>query len=127
MRQGRRSRRASESVTASPPLGAPITVIQAVGEHGYGSRAILVAALEPVEGHTIVDLSSWTFIDTSLIGAVIGKALALGKAGHRLELVVPSHAPFARSLDRLRVGMLLPVLRELPPLDSTSSSDARET
>jgi anti-anti-sigma regulatory factor len=92
----------------------PTTVIHVVGEHDYGSRAMLVEALEPVDGHVIVELSSCTFIDTSAIGAIIGKALALGKAGHRLELVVPRSAPLARTVDRLQVGMLVPVLDALP-------------
>jgi anti-anti-sigma regulatory factor len=104
----------------------PITVIQAVGEHDYASRAMLARALEPVDGHVIVDLSSCAFIDTTAIGAIIGKALALGKAGHRLELVVPPTAPFARMVDRLQVGMLLPVLDELPPFAASSSCNPRD-
>jgi anti-anti-sigma regulatory factor len=104
----------------------PIAVIQLVGEHDYGSHATLVAALEAVNGHVVVDLTTCTFIDISLIGAVIGKALALGKGGHRLELVVPRTAPFARTIDRMRVDMLLPVLSELPPLDSTSPPGTKE-
>jgi anti-anti-sigma regulatory factor len=104
----------------------PITVIQLVGEHDYGSHAMVVAALEPVNGHLVVDLTACTFIDTSLIGAVIAKALSLGPEGYRLELVVPPSAPFARTVDRLRVGMLLPVLEALPPLDGTSPSDTED-
>jgi anti-anti-sigma regulatory factor len=107
-------------------LRTPITVIQLVGEHDYGSRGTLVAALEPVNGHVVVDLTTCTRIDTSLIGALIGKALALGKQGYRLELVVPRTAPFARTIDRLRVDMLLPVLSELPRLDSSSPPGTQE-
>jgi anti-anti-sigma regulatory factor len=92
----------------------PITVIQAIGEHDYGSRALLARALEQVDGHVIVDLSSCTFIDTTVIGAITAKALALAKIGLRLELVVPPTAPFARTIERLQVGMLLPVLDTLP-------------
>jgi anti-anti-sigma regulatory factor len=98
----------------------PITVIQAIGEHDYAARAMLVTALERSEGHVIVDLTTCTFIDTTVMGAIIGKALALGKAGHRLELVVPRSAPFARTIDQLRVSTLLPVLNELPPFDASS-------
>jgi anti-anti-sigma regulatory factor len=105
------------SVRVRQGLGAarrPTTVIQLVGDHDHSSRGLLVAALEPIAGHLIVDLSNCEFIDTSVVGALIGKALALGKAGHRLELVVPRTAPFARTLDRLQIGKLLPVLDELP-------------
>jgi anti-anti-sigma regulatory factor len=104
----------------------PITVIEAIGAHDYGSRAMLVRALESVDGHVIVDLSSCTFIDTTVIGAIIGKALALDRVGHRLELVMPPTAPFARMVDRLQIGMLLPVLDELPPFASTASPCEQE-
>jgi hypothetical protein len=91
-----------------------------VGEHDYASRNLLVAALAQVHGHVVVDLSRCAFIDTTVIGAIIAKALALDRAGHRLELVVPPTAPFARMVDRLQVGMLLPVVDEPPPVPSTS-------
>src|SRR6476646_5364869 len=98
----------------------PTTVIHVVGEHDYGSRSMLIEALEPVDGHLVVDLSRCTFIDKSVIAAIIAKALALGKAGHRLELVVPRTAPLARTVDRLQVASLMPVLNELPQTLSCS-------
>jgi hypothetical protein len=46
-----------------------------MGEHDYTSRGLLAAALEQVDGHVVVDLSSCTLIDTAVLGAIIGKAL----------------------------------------------------
>jgi anti-anti-sigma regulatory factor len=92
----------------------PITVIQVVGEHDYASRGMLEAALEPLDGYVVVDLTNCTFIDTAVIGPILGKALAFGKTGHRFELVVPPTAPLARTVKRLGVPELLPVLDELP-------------
>jgi anti-anti-sigma regulatory factor len=98
----------------------PITVIEAIGEHEYASRGLLMAALEQVNGDVVVDLSSCTFIDTAVLGGIIGNALARQKAGHRLELVVPPTAPFAPMVDRLQIRMLLPVIEKLPAFASTS-------
>jgi anti-anti-sigma regulatory factor len=95
----------------------PVTVIQLLGEHDYASRGLLSAALEPLNGHVVIDLTSCAFLDSALIGAILGKALALGKAGHRLELVIPPSAPLARTIKRLRVEMVMPVL-EQPPLQA---------
>ena len=87
-------------------------MIEVVGDQA--SPALLVFALDSLEGHVLVDLTRCASIDTAMIGAIIGKALELGKAGSRLEVVVPPTAPFACTAERLRVGMLLRVLEETP-------------
>jgi hypothetical protein len=80
-----------------------VTLIEPARGHAYASRGMLVAALERVEGHVILDLSS-AFVDDALIGAIHGKARTLGKQGYRLELVVPHTAPFATlDLDSARL------------------------
>jgi anti-anti-sigma regulatory factor len=93
----------------------PITVIHVLGEHDFASRSLLAGALEPLEGHVVVDLAACTFIETSLIGTIIGKAVALAKAGQQLEVVVPPTGGFvSRTVERLGVRTLLPVLDALP-------------
>lgn len=72
----------------------PVTIIQVRGEHDFASRSILAAALEPLAEDVVVDLSLCTFIETMVIGVIIGKALALGKHGFRLELIAPPTAGF---------------------------------
>jgi hypothetical protein len=98
--------------------GTPVTVIDAFGEHDYAARGVLASTLEKCHGHVIVDLARCTFLDTAVIGALIGKALELGKQGDRLELIVPRSAPFARKIDQLHFGTVLPVLNSMPFLQS---------
>jgi anti-anti-sigma regulatory factor len=93
----------------------PVTVIHALGEHDYASRSILASTVEEFEGHVIVDLTSCTFLHSAVIGALLRKAIALGKKGYRLELVVPQSAPFARKVEQMRIASLLPVLGAMPP------------
>jgi anti-anti-sigma regulatory factor len=100
----------------------PLTVIHVVGEHDFASRRILATALEPLEEDVIVDLSRCTFIETMVIGVIIGKAVALGKGGFRLELIVPPTAAFVwRAVQQLGVRTLVTVhdaapTPQLPPL-----------
>jgi hypothetical protein len=92
-------------------LGAsqrPITVLQVVGEHDFGSRFILMKALEDVHGHVVVDLSSCQLLDASVIGAIFRKERVLADGGYRLELVMPPTAPFSRVIERLRVEIADP-------------------
>jgi hypothetical protein len=98
----------------------PIALVEIEGDHDFASRAIVVTALEPLDGNLLVDLSRCSYIDMFVMSAIIGKGLALEKAGHRLELVVPPTATFARSVQQLGVHMLLPVLDELPAMPSES-------
>jgi hypothetical protein len=92
-------------------------VVHVLGEHDFASRSILAAALEPLEEDVIVDLSRCTFIETMLIGVIIGKALALGKEGFLLELIVPPTAAFAwRAVEQLGVRTLVPVHDKAAPL-----------
>jgi anti-anti-sigma regulatory factor len=94
----------------------PITVIHVSGDHDYRSRAVLLETLAPLEGHTVIDLTDCTFIDPSVIAGIIGKALALGKDGYRLELVVPTYGSLSRVVERLGIHSLIPVVDEPPAL-----------
>lgn len=97
-------------------LRRPITLIHAWGEHDFRSRGILTNALAPLEGHVVVDLTRCTYLDSAVIGAILGKALALGKAGYRLEVVVPSSGSISTRFARLGVHNLVSVLDALPRL-----------
>jgi anti-anti-sigma regulatory factor len=92
----------------------PITVIHVSGDHDYRSRAILLETLAPLKGHTVIDLTDCTYIDPSVIAGVIGKALALGKDGYRLELVVPTFGSLSRVVERLGLHSLIEVI-DRPP------------
>jgi anti-anti-sigma regulatory factor len=94
----------------------PITLIHVYGEHDFGSRAILASALAPLEGHVVIDLTPCTYLDSAVIGAILGKALALGKAGYRLELVVPDSGSVSHIVKRLGIHALIPLLDEPPTI-----------
>ena len=113
----RREKEVLPTVNIRRGLGSartPITVIHAVGAHDYASRGILAAALDGFEGHVVVDLTRCTFVDSSVIGQLLGKALELGKGGFRLELVVPRSAPLARKVARLGLQTFIPGLGDMP-------------
>ena len=99
----------------------PITVVHVLGEHDFASRSILATALEPLQEDVTVDLSQCTFVETMVVGVIIGKALALRKHGFRLELIVPPTAAFVwRAVEQLGVRTLMAVrdgpAPQLPPL-----------
>ena len=113
----RRDDHVQPSVQVRTGLGTehtPITVIQAVGEHAYASRWMLPSAVEKFDGHVIVDLTRCTFLDNAVISALLRKALALGKRGYRLEVVIAPFAPLARKVERLQMANLLAVRDPLP-------------
>jgi anti-anti-sigma regulatory factor len=114
-------RAAAPTIRVLPGLGGtthrPVTIIQVRGEHDFASHAILAAALEPLAEDVVVDLTRCTFIETMVIGVIIGKALALGKHGFRLELIVPPSAAFVRrAVEQLGVRTLVMVRDEPAPL-----------
>jgi hypothetical protein len=114
-------RATAPTIRVLPGLGRtthrPVTIIQVRGEHDFASRSILAAALGPLAEDVVVDLSRCTFIETMVIGVIIGKALALGKRGFRLELIVPPTAGFVwRAVEQLGVRTLVTVRDAPAPL-----------
>jgi hypothetical protein len=89
-------------------------LVHVCGEHDTGSRDMVAAALQPLDGQVAVGLGSCRSLDSSVIGAILGKALELGKSGSRLELVVPRQGQIPRVVERLGVRALVPVLEETP-------------
>jgi anti-anti-sigma regulatory factor len=93
----------------------PVTLIQVLGAHAYESRWIVRSALADVHGHLVLDLTDCTFLDESVLAAIIRKAATLRDEGVRLELVVPATATFAsRTVERLGIRTVVPVLASLP-------------
>jgi anti-anti-sigma factor len=98
----------------------PITVIHVRGEHTFSSRELVAEALEPIDGHVVVDLTLCSFLDSSVISAILGKARLLRSSGSRLELVLPHGGPVHRVMERLGIGALVPVLDEVPPVSPSA-------
>lgn len=105
-------------VRVSSRLGdprSPVTVVFVCGEHDFSVRADLERALEPLHGHVLVDLSPCTFVDASIVAALLTKHAALERRGERLEvLVANAREQIVRKLDRLGARHLLRVVDTSP-------------
>jgi anti-sigma B factor antagonist len=76
-----------ELAPAAPPGYAALVSLH--GEHDLASSDMLRAALAPLLGDLVVDLSACTFMDSTVIGVLLGKCYDLRDEGRRLELVLP--------------------------------------
>lgn len=96
-------------------LTAFAAVITLRGEHDLATSSDVRAALGPIYGNVLVDLSDCRFIDSTVIGVLIGKHRELEREGHRLELIVPSaNLVVTRSLSLVGMTSLLAVRDSLP-------------
>jgi anti-anti-sigma factor len=69
-----------------------LAVVSLHGEHDLSSEPTLSRALDAAAAHShlIVDLSDCTFIDSSVIAALLRSAHLVAKKGERFALVIPS-------------------------------------
>ena len=76
---------------AFAPIGDPrfAGVVTLRGQHDIASAADIVDAIASMPGSVLVDFSECTFLDSSVVAALLHGARALERNGHRLELVVP--------------------------------------
>jgi anti-sigma B factor antagonist len=103
------------AVEILPPAPPYVAVVLLRGEHDLATRDAIGAALEPLEGDVLVDLTECTFIDSSVIGALLACAQRLRGAGHRLELVVPSdNEAIVRVLEIVDIASLVTVHERRP-------------
>ena len=87
------------------------------GEHDLATSDDLVAALAPLSGNLLVDLSECEFIDSTVIGVVIAKSAELVRDGHRLELVVPgSNQIVSRVVEVVGLRALMTVHEQVPSI-----------
>lgn len=109
------------------PARAPqyAALVSLHGEHDLATSSALRDALRPLFGDVLVDLSQCSFVDSTVIGALITSAQELEREGHRLSLVVPpENANVARTLEIVRIGELIRILPTVPGADGASSEDA---
>lgn len=102
------------------PARAPqyAAIVSLRGEHDLGTAAAVRDALSPVFGDVLVDLSECTFVDSTVIGALIAASQELQREGHALALVVPpENVNVGRTLEIVRVGELLPIHPRVPGTD----------
>jgi anti-anti-sigma factor len=85
------------------------------GEHDLETGPELAGALRPITGDLLLDMRACAFIDSTVVGIVIGKSQDLTRDGHRLELVVPvANRTVARVVDVVGLRGLMTVHEELP-------------
>ena len=71
-----------------------VAIVTLRGEHDLATRAEINATLARVGGEAdvLVDLSECSFIDSSVIGALVAALQTFAERGRRLELAIPSDA-----------------------------------
>ncbi len=71
-----------------------VAIVTLRGEHDLSTRAEINATLARVGGEAdvLVDLSECSFIDSSVIGALVAAFQTFAERGRRLELAIPSEA-----------------------------------
>jgi anti-anti-sigma factor len=108
------------------PLSAPkyAAVVVMCGEHDVATSAELAAALAPLSGDILVDLSECDFIDSSIIGVVLAKSNVLEREGHELALRTPhaSDSMVTRVIDIIGLRQILTV-NDAPPGSAPGDED----
>jgi len=97
-------------------------VVKLCGEHDLATRDELHAALAPLYGDVLLDLSECEFVDSTVIGLMLRKAQELTRDGHRIELVVEPGSHVERALEIVDIQQFL-TIHDRVPADGTVSSD----
>lgn len=93
------------------------TSIHVLGAHDYQNQHVLRDALAPIQSHVVIDLSWCSFLDTSVIGAILAKHTRLAADGRTLDLLIPTrHTALWRTIERLGLRRLFRVHAPLPPV-----------
>ena len=105
-----------------------ICIVTLRGEHDAASSEAVTLALAAARhyGNILVDLGECTFVDSSLISALLLAAKRARQLGGALELVVPVEAnAVRRTLEIANVQMLLPFHATREPGSRTSGRRGR--
>jgi anti-anti-sigma factor len=97
-------------------------VVKLWGEHDLATRDELHAALAPLYGDVLLDLSECEFVDSTVIGLMLRKSQELTRDGHRIELVVEPGSHVERALEIVDIQQFLTIHGSVPA-DGTVSSD----
>jgi anti-sigma B factor antagonist len=97
-------------------------VVSLHGEHDITTAPEVKQTIASIAGNVLVDLSACEFIDSSVIGVLIGGSRDLEREGRFLEIVVPpENESVARTLDVVRMRDLVVVHPVSPRIDSAGS------
>jgi anti-anti-sigma factor len=89
-----------------------LAVVSVHGEHDLCTTPELTQALEQAAMHSnvLIDLSDCSFIDSSVIQALVKTALALEARGEQLALVIPPEQRMVARVARMtRLSEILPI------------------
>jgi anti-sigma B factor antagonist len=92
--------------------GEGVSVVRVLGEHDLSTRGPLADELERVSGRggrVVVDLSEAEFIDSTILGVLIGGHRQVTAAAGSYALVAPSGGRPRRLLEMTRVADRIPV------------------
>jgi anti-anti-sigma factor len=113
----------SESGVPAPPEGridvenrAGVWVLSLHGEHDLATQPSLREQLEHVRaagGAIVVDLTPTTFVDSTIIGALLECATELDPGEAGVFAIAPPEAAARRLADLVRLGDALPVYDDL--------------
>jgi anti-anti-sigma factor len=105
------------------PQRAPqyAAIVSLHGEHDLATSAALAETLRPLYGDVLVDLSDCSFVDSTVIRALITAAQELDREGHSLP---PENASIGRTLELVRIGELLRVHPRVPLPDQAGLDSA---
>jgi len=88
-----------------------LALVSVIGEHDLSTTPELTRALDEAAAHSnvLVDLSDCSFIDSSVIQALVKTALALEARGEQLALVIPpGQRMVARVAQMTRLSEIFP-------------------
>jgi anti-anti-sigma factor len=111
------------------PIGVSpyAAVVKLSGEHDMATRDELNAALAPLYGDVLLDLSDCEFVDSSVIGLVLRKSQQLTRDGHRIELVVEPGSTVERALTIVDIRQFVTIHDHMPADGSVSSDRPAES
>jgi anti-anti-sigma factor len=111
-------RGASTEVDLAPGEGSPYAAVVTLrGSHDLTTSGELKQVLAPLGGDVLLNLSKCEFIDSTVIGLVIGKARALKCEGSYLELLVTPSSQVERALESLGIDELVTLHEHMPSDD----------
>jgi len=106
-----------QDATRPPPIevdiqGASAAIVALRGEHDLSTQPEVAHALTRASHYpeVLVDLSECTFMDSSVIAALVGTSRALESNAGRLELVIPAEAHTVQRIAQLtNIASFIPV------------------
>jgi anti-anti-sigma regulatory factor len=90
-------------------------IVTLSGAHDEATVAALNEAMSSIDGDLLVDLTPCTFIESTVIGALVAKTIELRRDGHDLELVAaPANVAIGQALERIHIHDVVAVRDAVP-------------